>query len=96
MDNKPYTDKKLNTWAFMRTFRHDILSEELVWHRDEKDRYIKVLEGSGWEIQYENKLPKKLYKGDYFHIPAKTFHRIKRGSTDLVLKIEEFEEKKWQ
>jgi hypothetical protein len=89
--NKPYLDEKLNNWTFVRTFRHDVLSEELVWHRDEKGRYIEVLEGSNWEIQYENRLPQKLYKGDRFFIPEKTFHRIKRGTTDLIVKIEEFD-----
>jgi quercetin dioxygenase-like cupin family protein len=87
---EPYFDEKLNTWTFVRTFKHDVLTEELVWHRDEKGRYIEVLEGSGWEIQYENKLPIPLIKGDKFFIPAKTFHRIKRGNTDLKIKIEEF------
>ena len=36
MVDKPYTDEKLNTWTFVRTFNHEVLSEELVWHRDEK------------------------------------------------------------
>ena len=90
MSDKPYIDEKLNNWTFMRTFKHDVLSEELVWHRDEKGRYIEVLEGNGWEIQFDNALPKRLYKGDKFFISKKTYHRIKRGTTDLVLKIEEF------
>lgn len=90
--DKPYLDEKLNNWTFLRTFKHDVLSEELVWHRDEKGRYIEVLEGKGWEIQFDNGLPKKLKKGDHLFIPAKTFHRIKRGTTDLKLKIEEFED----
>ena len=89
--DKPYLDEKLNNWTFLRTFKHDVLSEELVWHRDEKGRYIEVLEGSGWEIQFDNGLPKRLHKGDHLFIPTKTFHRIKRGTTDLKLKIEEFE-----
>lgn len=92
MIEKPYKDEKLNNWTFVRTFKHNVLEEELVWHRDEKGRYIEVLEGSGWEVQFDNKLPKKLHKGDRFFIPAKTFHRIKAGSTDLKLRIEEFEE----
>ena len=92
MGDKPYIDEKLNNWTFLRTFKHDVLSEELVWHRDEKGRYIEVLEGKGWEIQFDNGLPKKLKKGDHLFIPAKTFHRIKRGTTDLKLKIEEFED----
>lgn len=87
---KPYIDEKLNNWSFIRTFKSNVLSEELLWHRDERGRYITVMEGDGWEIQYDNGLPKKLYKGDRFFIPEKTFHRIKRGKTDLVLKIEEF------
>ena len=87
---KPYIDEKLNNWSFIRTFKSNVLSEELLWHRDEKGRYITVMEGEGWEIQFDNDLPKRLHKGDRFFIPEKTFHRIKRGKTDLVLKIEEF------
>ena len=90
MREKPYIDEKLNTWSFLRTFNKDVLEEEMQWHRDEKGRFITVLEGEGWEFQLEDKLPKKLIKGDRFFIPAKTFHRIKRGKTDLKVKIEEF------
>jgi quercetin dioxygenase-like cupin family protein len=90
MDSKPYIDEKLNTWSFMRTFKCDVLTEELVWHRDEKSRVIEVLEGSGWEFQLENNLPKQIIKGDRFFIPAKTYHRIKRGINDLTVKIEEY------
>lgn len=86
---KPYTDIKLNNSTFKRIFKHDVVSEELVWHRDEKGRYIEVLEGEGWEIQFENNLPRKLRKGDYLLIPANSYHRIKRGTTSLVVKIEE-------
>ena len=91
MTGKSYIDEKLNTCSFVRIFKCDILNEELVWHRDKKDRFIEVLEGIGWEFQFENKLPKELYKGDRLFIPARTFHRIKRGTTDLKLKIEEFD-----
>jgi quercetin dioxygenase-like cupin family protein len=88
--DKPYIDEKLNTWSFIRTFKHDVLTEELAWHRDECGRYITVLEGEGWEFQFDERLPKRLHIGDRFFIPAKTFHRIKRGKTDLKIKIEEF------
>ena len=88
--DKPYTDEKLNTWSFIRTFKNDVLTEELAWHRDENGRYITILEGEGWEIQVDDRLPKRLHKGDRFFIPAKTFHRIKRGKSDLKIKIEEF------
>ena len=93
MEKKPYTDEKLNTCSFVRTFHYNVLSEELVWHRDRKGRFITVLEGNDWEFQFDNGLPKKLFKGDRFYISPKTFHRIKRGKTDLVLKVEEFDTK---
>ena len=86
---KPYIQKNLNNGVFLRTFCKDILNEELVWHRDEKDRIVEVLEGDNWEIQFENELPKPLEKGKKYAIPAYTFHRIKRGVSDLILKIEE-------
>ena len=54
MADKPYIDEKLNNWSFIRTFDHNVLTDELVWHRDENGRYIEVLEGSGWEFQFDN------------------------------------------
>ena len=86
----PYIDEKLNNWTFVRTFKHDVLTEELIWHRDRRGRYIEVLEGSGWEIQFDNELPRTLVIGEEIVIPAYTFHRIKRGTDDLKLKIEEY------
>lgn len=89
MNNKPYIDENLNNGIFVRMFSKDALSEELVWHRDEKDRFIRVLEGEEWEFQYEDGLPRKLKVGDKLFIAARTYHRIKRGKTDLKLEIEE-------
>ena len=86
----PYIDHKLNNGSILRTFSKDVVSEELVWHKDKLDRRVEVIEGSGWEIQVENGLPRQLKEGDTVWIPALTYHRIKRGTTDLVLKIEEF------
>ena len=88
--SNPYKDEKLNNRIFVRTFDKDVLTEELVWHRDRNDREIEILEGSGWEIQFENSLPRQLKEGDKIWIPAETYHRIKRGNTNLILRIEEF------
>jgi hypothetical protein len=85
----PYVDKKLNNREILRTFGKNVLSEELVWHRDRNNRIVEVLEGEGWEIQLEDRLPELLEKGREYVIPAYTFHRIKRGTTDLKLRIEE-------
>lgn len=86
---KPYVEHKLNNNRFLRTFSKDVLSEELVWHRDRENRIVEVLEGEGWEIQLEDRLPEPLVKGKEYVIPAYTFHRIKRGTSDLTLKITE-------
>lgn len=85
----PYKDQKLNNGDILRTFSKDVLSEELVWHRDKKTRVVKVLEGLGWELQLDDKLPKPLEVGKSYTIPAYAFHRIKRGTTDLIVQIEE-------
>ena len=86
----PYIDHKLNSGKILRTFSKDVLTEELVCHRDKSNRIVEVVEGEGWEIQMDDQLPTPLEKGKEYVIPAYTFHRIKRGMTDLVLKIEEY------
>ena len=88
-NHKPYVEHKLNNGKILRTFNKDVLTEELVWHRDKKNRIVEVVEGEGWEIQFDDKLPEPLVKGKEYVIPAYTFHRIKRGITDLVVTIEE-------
>jgi len=85
----PYEEKYLNNGVFLRIFKKDVLSEELVWHRDKSNRIVEVLEGDNWEIQFDNSLPKPLNIGERYAIPAYTFHRIKRGTSDLKVKIEE-------
>ena len=89
VNEKPYEQKNLNNGVFLRTFSKDILSEELVWHRDYNDRIVEVLEGENWEIQFENQLPQSLKVGEEYVIAAYTYHRIKRGTTDLLVKIQE-------
>ena len=88
-DDKPYVEQKLNNKEFIRTFNKDVLAEELIWHRDRENRIIQVAEGEGWEIQFDDKLPEPLVKGKEYVIPSYTFHRIKRGTSDLTLRITE-------
>jgi len=88
-DDKPYVQHKLNNGSIIRTFNKNVLTEELVWHRDRENRIVEVVEGEGWEIQFDDKLPEPLVKGKEYVIPAYTFHRIKRGTSDLTLKITE-------
>ena len=37
---------------------------ELVWHQDDEDRKIEILEGKGWCIQRDNMLPRAMKKGE--------------------------------
>ena len=72
-----------------RVFDKDIDDHELQWHRDERDRIVEVVKGSGWKFQMDNDLPITLKEGDRFTIPSEIYHRVIRGSGDLIIKIKE-------
>ena len=71
----------------IRTFSKDVDPMELVWHQDDEDREIEVLEGEGWKVQLDNRLPLALTKGDRIFITEGRIHRILKGTTDLKIKI---------
>ena len=87
----PFTQENHDGFL-VRTFSKDVESDELKWHYDLENRKITILEGSGWEFQMDNGLPHKLMVGDTHLIPKGIYHRIKRGSTDLKVKIEFYEQ----
>ena len=72
----------------IRTFSKDVDEMELVWHTDKENRDITILEGEGWRFQRDNEIPMILSRGDKLHIPEGQIHRILKGNTDLVIKIE--------
>jgi quercetin dioxygenase-like cupin family protein len=78
----PYTDENTT-----RTFSKDVDKMSLIWHTDQEDRTITVLEGKGWQLQRDNELPLALNEGDNIFIPMGQIHRVIKGSTDLKLKI---------
>lgn len=86
---KPYTDRKVNDETFVRVFNNDINESELVWHRDKKDRVVRVIEGQDWQLQYEDKLPFKMQVSESYHIPKEMYHRVIAGTGQLVLEITE-------
>jgi len=63
--------------------------EDLVWHRDEYDRNVTVLEGNDWFFQFDNQLPIKLEKDMNLFIGSMKFHRVIRGIDNLVINIKE-------
>ena len=79
----PYTAENTT-----RIFSKDVDPMSLIWHTDQEDRTVTVLEGKGWQFQQDNELPLALTKGDNIFIPKGQIHRVIKGSTDLKLKIE--------
>lgn len=85
---KPYTDLETTDSYTIRNFSQNIDPIELMWHRDNEDRSVTVLEaGAGWGFQHDNKLPYKLEVGDTLFILRHEWHRVIKGSGDLLIKI---------
>lgn len=75
----------------VRKFSKDLLSEELNWHRDTEHRQVKVLEGQGWYLQFENELPVELTERTTFYIKKNKWHRIiNKNGSNLTLNIRKF------
>ena len=79
---QPYKDS-----SNIRSFSKNVKKLELVWHKDDEDRDIEILEGKGWQMQFDNELPLSLVKGDHIFITKHRIHRIHKGTTDLKIKI---------
>jgi quercetin dioxygenase-like cupin family protein len=78
----PYKDS-----SNIRSFSKNVKKLELVWHKDDEDRDIEILEGKGWQMQFDDELPFDLVKGDHIFIKRHRIHRILKGTTDLKIKI---------
>jgi hypothetical protein len=86
---KPYSDNRQSKNEFIRVFDSNVSEEELIWHRDRKDREIVILEGRDWKLQYDNKLPISLEENKVYRIKAGDYHRILKGNGNLILQIRE-------
>lgn len=84
----PYKDLQKEENLIIREFSENIDPTELKWHRDLKNREIRLIEGSGWKIQLENQLPQEISS---CVIPQKVWHRVIRGEGKLVLQIREWD-----
>ena len=82
----PY-DEEINESHRVRVFSESVDDEDLKWHRDREDRLIEVIDGSDWEIQFDNELPKKLTTGTQIVIPEGVYHRVIKGSSELKIKV---------
>ena len=83
ISGKPYQDD-----GDLRTFYSTVDSDELVWHRDRQDRRVTVIEGEGWQFQFNGSLPIELTEGRLFEIPRDMYHRVIKVKTNFDLRIE--------
>jgi hypothetical protein len=86
--DRPYKDLKKTDRYIIREFAQDIDPIELMWHRDDEDRAIEVLEcGEGWKFQYEDDLPINLEPETSIFILRHQWHRVWKGEGKLKIKI---------
>ena len=84
MEKLPFKQKK-NKEGVIRTFSKDLPENALKWHCDGEDRTVIPLNENDWKFQFDNKLPQSM-DSDIF-IPKGVYHRVIKGSTDLIIKI---------
>ena len=82
---RPYLEEKKDGYL-IREFSQDTPSFEFVWHRDREDRIVEAMHDTDWQFQLDNEFPIRLTKDKLF-IPKETYHRVIKGTGDLVVKI---------
>ena len=85
----PYTEYLNPNNIKVRQFSQDVDNEELIWHRDKKDRVFKVISGVDWKFQHDNELPFVMKIGNKVKVKKEEFHRIHKGLGKLIIEIEE-------
>jgi len=91
---KPYTETiqekyGTNERYIIRSFSKDVEETELIWHRDHNTRKIHVLQSSGWKLQIDDSLPLELKVGNEYIITQGEYHRLLKGTDDLIIRIQE-------
>ena len=87
-----YTQENFSENKFKRIFSVNVDSSELQWHRDTKNRMVEVIQGGDWKFQMEDELPISLTNGMILYISKEVYHRIIKGSDDLIILITEEKE----
>jgi len=83
----PYKDIASGDNWVIREFTQAVNPIELLWHRDDEDRDLELIEGSNWQIQLDNQLPIELTKNSKINIKKHNYHRLIKGDGNLVVKI---------
>jgi len=87
----PFEEKLIRGTTFLREFKENVDSSELIWHLDKEDRIVVPIKSSGWKFQLDNELPKMLEEGKRYFIPKMTYHRVIKGEGDLRIKLTKLE-----
>jgi hypothetical protein len=82
---RPYSEKTEDGYI-IREFPQNTPSFEFVWHRDKEDRIVQAMHDTDWLFQLDNEIPQQLSENKLF-IPKETYHRLIKGTGDLVVKI---------
>ena len=85
----PYTEQKVDSNTYIRTFSADTPETDLIWHLDREDRVIEATHMTDWFFQFDNELPISL--NNSITIPKNTFHRIIKGTDDCTIRIKKYE-----
>lgn len=83
----PYTDIASGDNWVIREFTQDVDPIELLWHRDDENRSLELIEGTGWKIQLDNQLPIELTESNKINIKKHDWHRLIKGDGNLLVKI---------
>ena len=83
----PFEEEQISDNIFIRTFSMDIDEMDLIWHTDKENRFIKVLEGNGWQFQYDEELPFEMTDGLGFPIMKGQIHRVIKGLGPLKIEL---------
>lgn len=79
--------EELQDGFHIRTFSSDLSEMELKWHFDEQDRTVICEYDTDWMFQMDDELPITIKKNTPIFIPEGTYHRIIKGTGDLVVKV---------
>lgn len=83
----PFEEEQISDNIFIRTFSTDVDEMDLIWHTDKENRFIRVLEGNGWQFQYDEELPFEMTDGLGFPVMKGQIHRVIKGLGPLKIEL---------
>jgi hypothetical protein len=76
--------------VFIRIFSDNVGDQHFQWHRDKKNRYVKVIcADSDWQFQFDNQLPFNLSDYQEIFVEKEVYHKLHKGKGKLILVIKE-------